>query len=44
MGPGGAAVWGLAGMAVGGLADWVAEAVEGGSDMNGIPMQFSVSW
>ena len=44
VGPGGAAVWGLAGMAVGGLADWVAEAVEGGSDMNGIPMQFWVSW
>ncbi len=44
VGPGGAVAWGLAGMAVGGLADWVAGAVRSGSDMNGIPMQFSVSW
>jgi len=44
VGPGGAVAWGLAGMAVGGLADWVAGAVQGGSDINGIPMQFSISW
>ncbi len=44
VGPGGAAAWGLAGMGMGGLADWVADALQGGSDINGIPMQFSVSW
>ncbi len=44
VGPGGAVAVGLAGMAVGGLADWVAGAVRGASDMNGIPMQFSVPW
>ena len=35
--------WGLAGMGVGGLADWVAGALEGDSDTGGIPMQFSFS-
>ena len=44
VGPGGAVALGLAGMAVGGLADWVAEAVEGGSDMSAIPIQFSIPW
>ncbi len=44
VGPGGAVALGLAGMAVGGLADWVAGAVRGGSGMNGIPMQFSVAF
>jgi di/tricarboxylate transporter len=44
VGPGGAVAWGLAGMAVGGLADWVAGALQGGSDINGIPMQFSIPW
>ena len=44
VGPGGAAAWGLAGMAVGGLTDWVADAVQGGSDISGIPMQFSIPW
>ena len=44
VGPGGAVAWGLAGMGVGGLADWVAGAVQGGSDINAIPMQFSFSW
>ncbi len=42
VGPGGAVAWGLAGMAVGGLADWVADAVQGGSDISGIPIQFSI--
>ncbi len=44
VGPGGAAAWGLAGMAVGGLTDWVADAVQGDSDISGIPMQFSIPW
>jgi len=44
VGPGGAVAWGFAGMAVGGLADWVAGAVQGGSDINGVPMQFSIPW
>ncbi len=44
VGPGGAVAWGLAGMAVGGLADWVADAVEGGSDISAIPIQFSIPW
>ena len=43
VGPGGAVAWGLAGMAVGGLADWVADAVQGGSDISGIPIQFSIA-
>ena len=43
VGPGGAVAWGLAGMGVGGLADWVAGALEGDSDAGGIPMQFSFS-
>jgi len=42
VGPGGAAAWGLAGMAVGGLADWVLDGVDGGSDMSEIPIQFSI--
>ena len=44
VGPGGAVAWGLAGMAVGGLADWVADAVKGGSDISAIPIQFSIPW
>ncbi len=44
VGPGGAVAWGLAGMAVGGLADWVADAVEDGSDISAIPIQFSIPW
>ena len=43
VGPGGAVALGLAGMGVGGLVDWVAGALEGGSDAGGIPMQFSFS-
>ena len=41
VGPGGAVAWGLAGMGVGGLVDWVAGAVQGDSDTGGIPMQLS---
>ncbi len=44
VGPGGAVAWGLAGMAAGGLADWVAEALEGSSDTSAIPVQFSIAW
>ena len=44
VGPGGAVAWALAGMAVGGLGDWVADAVQGDSEPSGIPVSFSVSW
>ena len=44
VGVGGAVAWGLAGMAVGGLTDWVLEATNGTSDINGIPIQFSIPW
>ena len=44
VGPGGAVAWALAGMAVGGLGDWVADAVQGGSEQSGIPLGFSVRW
>jgi hypothetical protein len=44
VGPGGAVAWALAGMAVGGLGDWVADAVQGGSEQSGIPIGFSVRW
>ena len=44
VGPGGAVAWALAGMAAGGLGDWVADAVQGGSEPSGIPVSFSVSW
>ena len=43
VGPGGAVAFGLAGLGVGGLADWVAGAVQGDSDSGGIPLQFSFS-
>ncbi len=41
-GPAGVLVWALAGLAVGGLGDWVADAVEGGSGTSAIPLFFSV--
>ena len=41
-GPAGVLVWALAGLAVGGLGDWVADAVEGGSGTSAIPLYFSV--
>jgi len=44
VGPGGAVGWALAGMAVGGLADWVAGAVQGAPEANGIPVGFSLRW
>ena len=44
VGPGGVVAWALAGMAVGGLGDWVADAVQGGSEQSGIPLGFSVRW
>ncbi len=51
VGPGGAVAWALAGMAVGGLGDWVAGAVQGDAgavqgdfEPSGIPVSFSVSW
>ena len=42
VGPAGVVVWALAGLAVGGLADWVADAVKGGSGTSTIPLFFSV--
>jgi hypothetical protein len=42
VGPAGIVVWALAGLAVGGLADWVADAVEGGSGASAIPLRISV--
>jgi len=44
VGPGGAVAWGLAGMGMGGLVDWVAGAVEGDPDTSAIPIQFSFVW
>ena len=45
VGPGGAVAWALGGMAVGGLADWVVDAVRGGgSEPGGMPLSFSVAW
>jgi hypothetical protein len=44
VGPGGAAAWGLGGMAVGGLADWVIDAARGAPDTGAIPIQFSIPW
>ena len=41
VGPAGILVWSLAGLAVGGLADWVADAVEGDSGTGPIPLSFS---
>lgn len=42
VGVGGAVAWAFAGMAVGGLTDWVLDAAEGGSDISGIPLGFSI--
>ena len=44
VGPAGVVGWGLAGLAVGGLGDWVADALEGGADGSAIPLGFSVRW
>ena len=44
VGPAGVVGWALAGLALGGLGDWVADAVEGGSDAAAIPLSFSVRW
>ncbi len=44
VGPGGAVGWALAGMAVGGLADWVADAVQGDPESSAIPVGFSIRW
>ena len=44
VGPAGAVALSLAGIGAGGLADWVAAAVEGGPDMGAIPIQFSMPW
>ena len=44
VGPGGAVGWALAGMAIGGLADWVADAVQGDPETSGIPVSFRVRW
>ena len=44
VGLGGAVAWGLGGMAVGGLADWVIDAARGGPDTGAIPIQFSIPW
>jgi hypothetical protein len=42
VGPGGAVAWALAGLAVGGLGDWVVDAVQGGSEPGGMPVSFSI--
>lgn len=42
VGPGGAVAFGLAGLAIGGLGDWVVDAVRGGSGSAAIPLSFSV--
>ena len=42
VGPGGAVAWALAGLAVGGLGYWVADAVQNGPEPSGIPLSFSV--
>ncbi len=42
VGPGGAVAWALAGLAVGGLGQWVADAVQGNADPSVIPLSFSV--
>ena len=44
VGPGGAVAWALAGVAVGGLADWVADAAQGNSETSGMPVSFTVRW
>jgi hypothetical protein len=44
VGPGGAVGLALAGMAVGGLGDWVVDAVQGDPETSGIPVSFSVRW
>ena len=42
VGPGGAVAWALAGLAVGGLADWVADAVQGDAESGGMPVSFLI--
>jgi hypothetical protein len=42
VGPGGAVAWALAGLAIGGLGDWVVDAVQGGSEPGGMPVSFSI--
>jgi len=42
VGPAGVVVWALAGLAVGGLADWVVDAGRAGSRTSAIPLGFSV--
>ena len=44
VGPGGAVAWALAGVAVGGLGDWVAGAVQGDPETSGMPVSFRVRW
>ena len=44
VGPGGAVAWALAGVAVGGLGDWVAGAVQGNPETSGMPVSFRVRW
>ncbi len=42
VGPGGAVAWALAGLAIGGLGDWVVDAVQGGAGSGGMPVSFSI--
>jgi hypothetical protein len=42
VGPGGAVAWALAGLAVGGLGDWVVGAVKGPAEPSAIPLFYSV--
>ncbi len=44
VGPGGAVAWALAGVAVGGLGDWVVGAAQGDPETSGMPVSFSVRW
>ena len=42
VGPGGAVAWALAGLAIGGLGDWVVDAVQGGTGSGAMPVSFRV--
>jgi len=42
VGPGGAVAWALAGLAIGGLGDWVVDAVQGGTGSGAVPVSFSI--
>ena len=44
VGPAGVVAWALAGLAVGGLSDWVVGAAQSGSGAGAIPLSLSVQW